>query len=94
MNRLGEFSWWPVTWLDDKSRSVSPTDIRENAVLKKVRRRGVELTLIVDHKGATCTAKIVAHLSEDFLILLRHVLLQQWGEPISAVENFEIKFAF
>lgn len=93
MNRIGEFAWWPKTWLDDQSGSVNPTDIRESGVLKNVRRTGDELTLIVDHKGATCTAKIVAQLSDDFLILLRHVLLQHWGEPISTVENFEIKFA-
>jgi hypothetical protein len=93
MNRIGEYSWWPNAWIDDRSHSISSNDIRENAVLKNVRRKGDELTLIVDHRGTTCTAKIGAQLSDDFLILLRHVLLQHWGQPISAVENFEIKFA-
>jgi len=50
------------------------------------------LTLVVDYTGVIYTAKIGAHLSEDFLFLLRHILMQHLGEPISAVEHFDVNF--
>jgi len=93
MTRLRDFSWWPNAWSSENVSSHTPIDtIRGKGVLKNVRRMGNELTLILECNGATCTAKIGSHLSEDFVILLRHILLQHWGEPISAVEEFEVDF--
>jgi hypothetical protein len=46
----------------------------------------------VELNGVTYTAKIATQLSEDFLILLRHMLLQHWGEALEAVENVDVGF--
>jgi hypothetical protein len=48
------------------------------------------LTLVVDCNGVICTATISPHLPEDTLILLRHILLQKYGEPMAAVEDLDI----
>jgi hypothetical protein len=92
MTRLRDFSWWPNAWTSEKGGSHSPIEIRKKGLLKNVRRIGNELTLILECDGVIFTATIGSHLSEDFLILLRHILLQHWGEPISAVEEFEVDF--
>ena len=92
MARLRYYSWWPNAWVDDASLAHTPIEIRKDAVLRNVRRAGEELTLVVDCNGLICTATIESNLSEDFLILLRHILLQHWGEPISAVEDLEVNF--
>ena len=47
---------------------------------------------MVEHNGVICTAQIGSQLSEDFLILLRHILLQHWGEGVSVVEDIEVNF--
>ncbi len=88
MARLRDFSWWPKNWVDDNGSPCIPTD----AVLKNVRRVDNNIIIIVEHRGAICSAKVTPQLSDDFLILLRHILLQHWGEPMSAVENFELSF--
>jgi hypothetical protein len=89
--KLRDFSWWPKVWYDKVNRSVSPTVIRNEAVLTNVRLSDTRLTLISQMSGATFTAKTDHFvLSVDFLILLRHILLQHYGEPISDVENILI----
>src|SRR5262245_2033704 len=88
---LCEFPWWPKTWTDEWGRSPDPIELRETAVLKYARKSDDDLIVILEHEGAICTAKI-AQLSEDFVILLRHILLRHCGEPISAVENIEVTF--
>ena len=61
-------------------------------MLKNASRRSDNLTLTVELNGVTYTAKIATQLSEDFLILLRHMLLQHWGEALEAVENVDVGF--
>ena len=92
MTKLRDFSWWPSAWIDKSGGSISPTEIT-NAPLKNVRRAGRELILMVEHNGSVCTATFGSSLSEDLIILLRHILLQHWGEPVSAVEHIEIDLA-
>ena len=89
---LRDYSWWPNAWVDDRSPALTTSEIRQDAVLKNVRRAGNELTLVVEQNGVIYTAQIGSQLSEDFLILLRHILLQHWGEPIADVESVEINF--
>src|SRR5262245_47384418 len=91
MSRLRDLSWWPTTWLDEKGLPISPAP--SDGILKNIRRVNNDLLLIVDHNGGIYTATISSHLSEDFLILLRHILLQHWGNPLSAVEDLEIDFS-
>lgn len=90
MTRLRDFSWWPNTWFTENGDSHAAIDIRKNGVLTNVRRMGNELMLIMEFNGATLTANIDSHLSADFLILLRHILLQHWGETLSVVENLQL----
>jgi hypothetical protein len=92
MTRLGDFSWWPTVWVDNRNLSFPLSQLRTKAVLTNVRRTGTDLVLFVEHDGLVCTGKISAPLSEDFLILLRHVLLQHWSEPLSAVEDVQVNF--
>ena len=93
--KLRDFSWWPTVWYDKVNRSVSPTLIQNEAVLTNVRLSNTRLTLISQMNGATFTAKTDEFvLSADFLILLRHILLQHYGEPISAVEKILIAQCF
>lgn len=76
-----------------ESGSCSAPSVKdENGVLKNVRTQPGGLTLMVDQNGVIYTARIVTNLSEDFLILLRHILLQHRGEPMDVVENIEIDF--
>ena len=93
MARLRDYSWWPNAWANNGGRALTSSEIRQDAVLKNVRRAGKVLTLMVEHNGVICTAQIGSPLSEDFLILLRHILLQHWGEPIADVETVEINFS-
>ena len=73
-----------------KGRSVKPPP--SDGVLKNVRRKDNELLVIVEHGGDVRTARIASQLSFDFLILLRHILLQHWGESLSTVQNIEVDF--
>jgi hypothetical protein len=93
MTWLGNFSWWPNVWVNDANRSFTSSEINKTAVLKNVRRTGNDLILFAEHGGVVYTGKINTQLSEDFLILLRHILLQHWGEPLSAVKDVEVNFA-
>ena len=93
MTRLRDFPWWPTTWTSENGGLPNPTEIRKTAVLKKVRRSGDKLVLILEHNGGICSAQIGSQLSVDFLILLRRILLQHCGKAISAVENCEIDVA-
>jgi hypothetical protein len=88
MLRLRDFPWWPNACIDERGRLLNPTD----AVLKNVRRLGNELLLILECEGTTYTAKAGAHLPENDLILLCHILLQHYGLPLSEVENFDVDF--
>src|SRR5262245_459856 len=93
--KLRDFPWWPNVWYDKANRSVSPTAIQNEAVLTNVKLSDTRLTFISQMNGTTFTAKTDDFvLSIDFLILLRHILLQHYGEPISAVENIAIAPVF
>jgi hypothetical protein len=92
MARLRDFAWWPSTWMCESGSCPAPSVEDKNGVLKNVRTQPGGLTLMVDQNGVIYTARIVTDLSEEFLILLRHILLQHWGEPMDVVENIEIDF--
>ena len=93
MTRFRDFPWWPNAWVDDENQWLSTSELRKTAVLKNVRKMGAEIALIVEHNGASYTAKVDSQLSADFLILLRHILLQNWGQPLSVVEDIEVDFS-
>ena len=92
MTRLRDYPWWPNAWTSENGGSHSPIEIRKKGMLQNVRRMGNELTLILECNGVIHSAKIGSHLSGDVLILLLHILIQHWGEPISAVEDLEVNF--
>ena len=90
MRHLRDFTWWPNVWRDEASRSLSSSEIRKDGVLKYVRRFTNRLSLVVDYHGVFYRAEIFANPSDEFLIRLRHILLQHQGEPMEMVENIEI----
>jgi len=90
---LKDFPWWPSVWTNEADASHTTAEISEQAVFTNARRLSDGLTMAVEQNGVAYTAKITAHLSEDFLILLRHILLQHRGEPMKVVENFDIGFS-
>jgi hypothetical protein len=95
MTHLKDFPWWPTVWVSERGPSHSSAEISTDGVLKNARPIGTSgLKLIVDDKGDVFTGIIQwpPTLSEDSLILLRHILLQHWGKPMSFVENIEIDF--
>jgi len=61
-------------------------------VLKNVRLLDDSLGLVVDYKGAICTATVMPNLSKDAVILLRHILLQHFSQPMEVVEKIDIDF--
>ena len=89
---LKDFPWWPSVWTNKAGASLTTAEIKEHGVLKNASRRSDNLTLTVELNGAVYTAKIAIELSEDFIILLRHILLQHWGEAMEAVENVDVGF--
>ena len=89
MARLRDFPWWPSAWVSETGSSPTTEEISKYGILKNVRRMGNELTLILECNGVIFTATIGAQLSVDLLILLRHILLQQWGESMESVENID-----
>jgi len=94
MARLKDFPWWPRAWVTEKGSSPATAEISKHGVLKNVRRFVGGLTLLVDYNGVIYTAIIDSNLSEDFLILLRHIMLQKWGEPMEVVESSDIGFDY
>src|SRR5512135_1030674 len=90
MPQLKTLPWWPTAWIAETGDTITPEEIRKNGVLINVRRFSNALTLVVDVKGATCKETVGPALSEDRLILLRHILLQHYGEPMEAVEDLDI----
>ena len=90
MPKLCNSSWWPNAWIDEQGNSADLTELRKSAVLKNVRRSSNELVLILEQNGHVCTAKTGGHLSDEFVVLIRHLLLQHWGELVSSVEEIEV----
>jgi len=87
--KLRDFRWWPNVWRESTTGSV--TLVENEAVLTNVKLADNHLTLISQRNGATFTAKVdTSLLPQDCLVLLRHILLQHWGEPLSAVEALEV----
>ncbi len=93
MPRFKEYPWWPTTWEAQAGQKPTPEKISRGGLLRNVRLLGRhDLSFVVDHKGATYTATVTPNLPEDTLILVRHILLQQWGEPMNVVEEIELGF--
>jgi len=92
MARLKSFPWWPTTWGVQDGHAPIPAEICRDGVLKNVRLLDDSLGLVVDYKGAICTATVMPNLSKDAVILLRHILLQYFGQPIEVVEKIDIDF--
>ena len=90
MPQLKMLQWWPTAWLPDAGSAPTAEEVRKNGVLKNVRRSVDTLTLVVDCNGVICTATISPNLPEDTLILLRHILLQHYGQPMAVVEDLDI----
>ncbi len=93
MARFKDYPWWPTTWEAQTNHTPTPEEISNGGVLKNVRLLGRRvLSFVVDHRGYTYTATVTPNLPEDALILVRHILLQQWGEPMNVVEEIELGF--
>ena len=95
MTRLKDFPWWPTVWVNERGASLAPAELSTDGTLKNARPTGNSgLSLIVDYRGIIFTAIISRPptLSQDSLILLRHILLQHWGEAMCVVENIDIHF--
>jgi hypothetical protein len=90
MPQLKTHSWWPTAWLPDGSECTTE-EVRRNGVLKNVRRSADSLTLVVDCKDIICTATITPHFPEDTLILLRHIFLGYYGQPMAVIEDLDIE---
>jgi len=91
MPYLKQFHWWPTVWLDRTGNAVSAVDVSKNATLKNVRLIDTSLSIEVDYKGLVYSATIIPGLSKDALILLRHILLQYYSEPMEIVEIIDIE---
>jgi hypothetical protein len=91
MPQLKRHSWWPTAWLSDDHRTPTAEEVRANGVLKNVRRSSDSLTLVVDCKDITCMATITPHFPEDTLILLRHIFLGYYGQPMAVIEDLDIE---
>ena len=90
MIRLKELPWWPTIWAAQTGSPCTAEEINRDGVLLNVQRSQTSLTLLVDHKGIICSATVRPKVSEDALILLRHILLQQYGHPMEVVGNLGI----
>jgi hypothetical protein len=90
MTRLKDLPWWPTIWAAPAGNPCPTEEINKSGVLMNVRRSQSDLTLLVDHKGVICSATVSPRVSEDALILLRHILLQQYGLPMEAISNLGI----
>ena len=66
-------------------------EVRSNGVLKNVRRSADSLTLVVDCKDIICMATITPHFPEDTLILLRHIFLGYYGQPMAIIEDLDFE---
>ena len=92
MARLKSFPWWPTTWGVQSGHAPTPAGISRDGVLKNVRLLDDSLGLVVEYKGAICTATVMPNLSKDAVILLRHILLQHFSQPMEVVEKIDIDF--
>ena len=92
MAPLKDLPWWPTVWVSQTGDSHTSAEISRDGVLKNVRLLDNGLSLVVDYKGVVCTGVITrpSDLSQDSLILLRHILLQCWGQPMDVLENIDI----
>ena len=79
-------------WRAERGNAPIPEEISKHGLLKSVRRLPDGLAFAVDYKGVVCTTTITPRISEDNLILLRHVLIQYWGQPMEVVEAIDIDF--
>ena len=92
MTLLNNFQWWPKYWLAQTGSNLIPAEISRDGILKNVQTLDGSLRLVVDYKGISCTATILPGLPKDASILLRHILLQYYGERMEIVEQIDIDF--
>lgn len=91
MAKLKTLQWWPRAWLSNGGSTHTAEEVRKHGVLNNVSRSMDTLTLIADCNGAICTATITPHLSEEMLILLRHIFLGYYGQPMAVIEDLDIE---
>ena len=92
MPYLKDFQWWPTSWIAQEFNAPTPAEISKDGILQNAQMLDWGLQLVVDYKGVVCTATIIPRLSNDRLILLRHILLQHYGEPMKVVEKIDMDF--
>ena len=92
MARLRDFPWWPTAWEAQSGQAPTTAEISRDGVLKNVRLLDKSLSFVVDYQGVICTATVRPDLDEDALIMLRHILLQDLGQPMNVVEEIDIDF--
>ena len=91
MPQLRMLQWWPTAWQSDSGTAPTAGEIRQTGVLRNVGRSHNTLTFVVDCNGVICTATIDPQLPEHTVILLRHILLQHYGESVAAVEDLNVE---
>jgi hypothetical protein len=92
MTSLNKFQWWPKYWLAQAGSNPTTAEISKHGTLTNVQMLDGSLRLVVDYMGTSCTGTISPGLSKDALILLRHILLQHYGERMEIVEQIDIDF--
>jgi hypothetical protein len=88
--QLRQYPWWPTTWVSTTGRSASNDEIVEHGIFQNARRSAAGLILEAVYQGLSYTGTIRSpDLSQDDLVLLRHILLQHYGEPMRVVASLD-----
>lgn len=92
MRRLRDYPWWPTVWFSPTGWYLTHEVIR-GGIFRNSRRVAGGLSLEVEHEGIVCTATIESsNISQENVILLRHILLQHCGEEMRLVADLNIDF--
>ena len=91
--RLKDYPWWPTVWATPAGWFITDDEMIRVGLFQNARRVAGGLSLEAAHGGVICTARInSSEMSLDQLILLRHILLQHYREPMRIVADLEFDF--
>lgn len=92
MPRLKDYRWWPTVWVSSAGWCLTNEEIIRVGRFHNAKHVTDGLRLEAEHQGVICTATINhLEMSEDSLILLRHILLQYYREEMQIVANLDIE---
>lgn len=90
MPRLKDYPWWPNVWATPNGSGIADDAIVRAGIFQNARRVLGGLNLEVEYRNVICTARInSSDMSLDHLILLRHILLQHYREPMRIVADLD-----